>query len=150
MLCGDLVGWDGGGGEREVQEGRDIYMHATYIYPSVLSHARLFATPWTVAHPVPLSMEFSRQEYQSGLPFPPPGDPPDPGTEFTFLMSPALAGGFFTIPCGKPRYVYAAAAAKSLQSCSTLCDPMDGSAPGSPVPGILQARILEWIGISYS
>ena len=44
----------------------------------------------------------------------------------------------------------AAAAAKSLQSCRTLCDPIDGSPPGSPVPGILQARILEWIAISFS
>ena len=44
----------------------------------------------------------------------------------------------------------AAAAAKSLQLCPTLCDPMDGSPPGSPVPGILQARILEWVAISFS
>ena len=44
----------------------------------------------------------------------------------------------------------AAAAAKSLQSCPTLCDPIDGSPPGSPVPGILQARTLEWIAISFS
>ena len=44
----------------------------------------------------------------------------------------------------------AAAAAKSLQSCSTLCDPIDGSLPGSPVPGILQARTLEWVAISFS
>ena len=44
----------------------------------------------------------------------------------------------------------AAAAAKSLQSCLTLCDPIDGSPPGSPVPGILQARILEWVAISFS
>ena len=43
----------------------------------------------------------------------------------------------------------AAAAAKSLQSCPTLCDPIDGSSPGSPVPGILQARILEWVAIDY-
>ena len=42
------------------------------------------------------------------------------------------------------------AAAKSLQSCPTLCDPIDGSPPGSPVPGILQARILEWVAISFS
>ena len=41
----------------------------------------------------------------------------------------------------------AAAAAKSLQSCPTLCDPIDGSPPGSPIPGILQARTLEWVGI---
>ena len=43
----------------------------------------------------------------------------------------------------------AAAAAKSLQSCLTLCDPTDGSPPGSPVPGILQARTLEWVAISF-
>ena len=44
----------------------------------------------------------------------------------------------------------AAAAAKSLQSCPALCDPIDGSPPGSPVPGILQARTLEWVAISFS
>ena len=43
-----------------------------------------------------------------------------------------------------------AAAAESLQSCSTLCDPIDGSPPGSPIPGILQARTLEWVAISFS
>ena len=44
----------------------------------------------------------------------------------------------------------AAAAAASLQSCPTLCDPIDGSPPGSPIPGILQARTLEWVAISFS
>ena len=43
-----------------------------------------------------------------------------------------------------------AAAAKSLQSCLTLCDPIDGSPPGSPIPGILQTRTLEWVAISFS
>ena len=47
-------------------------------------------------------------------------------------------------------FKYAAAAAKLLQSCPALCDAIDGSPPGSPVPGILQARILEWLGISFS
>ena len=47
-------------------------------------------------------------------------------------------------------HMYAAAAAKSLQSCLTLCDPIDESPPGSPVPGILQARTLEWVDISFS
>ena len=46
--------------------------------------------------------------------------------------------------------IHTAAAAKSLQSCPTLCDPIDGSPPGSSVPGILQARILEWVAISFS
>ena len=45
---------------------------------------------------------------------------------------------------------FAAAAAKLLQSCPTLCDPRDGSPPGFPVPGILQARTLEWVAISFS
>ena len=52
-------------------------------------------TPWTTACQSPLSMRFSRQEYQSGLPFPSPGDLPDPGTEPLSLTSPALAGKFF-------------------------------------------------------
>ena len=60
----------------------------------VLSRVQLFATPWTVAHQAPLSMEFPRQEYWSGLPFPSPGDLPNPGIK---PESPALAGGFFTI-----------------------------------------------------
>ena len=50
----------------------------------------------------------------------------------------------------KVTYFFAAAAAKSLQSCLTLCNPMDCSLPGSPVPGILQARTLEWVAISFS
>ena len=61
-----------------------------------------FVTPWTVALQAPLSMEFSRQEYWSGFPFPSPGDLPDPGTELTSLVSPALAARFFTTaPPGK-------------------------------------------------
>ena len=58
-------------------------------------------------------------------------------------MSPALAGGLLSI-------IPPAAAAKSLQSCPTLCDAIDGSPPGSPVPGILQARTLELDAIAFS
>jgi len=54
------------------------------------------------------------------------------------------------IPIPFPSGEQAAAAAKSLQSCPTLCDPIDGSPPGSTVPGILQARTLEWVAISFS
>ena len=61
-----------------------------------LFSVQLFMTLWTVAHQAPVSLEFSRQEYRSGLPCPPPGDLPDPGIEHTSLASPALAGGFFT------------------------------------------------------
>ena len=56
----------------------------------VLSHSAVFVALWTVAHQVPLSVGFSRQEYCSGLPFPPPGDLPDPGTEPVSPMFPAL------------------------------------------------------------
>ena len=72
---------------------------------SVLSRSscvQLFATPWMVAHQAPLSMGLFRQEYRSGLPFPSPGDLPDPRIE---PESPALAGGFFTnVPLGKPTW----------------------------------------------
>ena len=59
-------------------------------------------------------------------------------TEFRELVSESLVTGA------------AAAAAKSLQLCPTLCDPIDGSPPGSPVPGILQARVLEWVATAFS
>ena len=55
---------------------------------------QFFVTPWSVAHEASLSMGFSRQEYWSGLPFPSPGDLPDPGIEPTPLASPAFSGGF--------------------------------------------------------
>ena len=72
---------------------------APMVCVCVLSHfsrVRLFATLWTVPHQAPLSMRFPRQEYWSGLPCPPLGDLPNPGIEPMSLMSPALAGGFFT------------------------------------------------------
>ena len=104
---------------------------------SSFSHVRLCATPKMAAHQAPLSTEFSRQEYWSGLPCPSPGDIISPGIE---PRSPSLQAD--SLP--------SAAAAKSLQSCPTLCDPIDGSPPGSSVPGVLQARVLEWVAISFS
>ena len=69
----------------------------------VLSYVQLFVTPWTVALQAPLSMAFSRQEYWSGLPFPTPGDLPDPGIKPVSPQSLALAARFFTTaPPGKP------------------------------------------------
>ena len=64
---------------------------------SCFSCVHLCETLWTVAHQAPRSMGFSKQEYWSGLPCPPPGDLPDPKTEPASLRSPALAAGFFTI-----------------------------------------------------
>ena len=66
------------------------------LYAQLLCGLWLIATPWTVAHQAPLSMGFSRQEYWSGVPFPPPGHLPNPGIEPSFPESPALAGRFFT------------------------------------------------------
>ena len=135
--------------------------------------------------PDSLSLEFSRQEYWSELPFPSPGDLPNPGLELVSLTSSARAGGFFAISAtweaqsklkksqillffqrfiqshhfmgnrwgnngNSGRLYLAAAAAKLLQSCPTLCDPRDSSPQGSPIPGILQARTLEWVAISFS
>ena len=71
----------------------------------LLSHVRLCVTPWTIAHQAPLSVEFSRQEYWSGLPFPSPGDLPDPGIE---PGSPVLqANSLPSEPPGKLIHLYA-------------------------------------------
>ena len=67
-----------------------------YVHVQYLSHVQLFITPRTVACQAPLSMELSRQEYWNELPFPTPGDLPDPEIEPACLASPALPGGFFT------------------------------------------------------
>ena len=113
-------------------------------------------------------MEFSRQEYWSGLPFPSPEDLLKPVSnqgllhhrQFLYslshqgspqytdecMMTPGSSS--WSLRCG--RKCNGAATAKSLQSCPTLCNPIDGSPPGSAIPGILQARILEWAAISFS
>ena len=75
-------------------------MHAQSFRP-----IRLLVTPWTVARQAPLSMGFSRQEYWSGLPCPPPGDLPEPGVEQEAPCTFCIAGGFFTSePLGKPQW----------------------------------------------
>ena len=96
MLCDNLEGWDREDGGREVQEAGDVCMCACMV--SHFSHVQFFATLWTIAHQSPLSMEFSRQEYYSGLPCPPPRDFPNPEIKPASLRSPALAGGFTTAP----------------------------------------------------
>ena len=80
-----------------VKTGRLCVHSVAQLYPTL-------RTPWTVAHQAPLSMGFSRQEYWSALPFPPPGDLLDLRIEPMSLESPALAGGFFTtVPLGMLR-----------------------------------------------
>ena len=73
-----------------------VYSKLLIVRAHVLSLVRLLATPQTVALQAPLSVGFSKQEYCSGLPFPPLGDLPNPGIETVSPVSPALAGGFFT------------------------------------------------------
>ena len=101
------------------------------------------------AHQAPPSLGFSRQEHWSGLPFPSPMDESEKWKWSHWVMSNSQRphelqhARLHCLPA-------AAAAAKSPQSCPTLCNPIDGSPPGSPVPGILQARTLEWVAISFS
>ena len=82
---------------------RGVSFFCAFVHAQSLSRIQLLATLWTVAHQASLSMEFSRQEYWSWLPFPTPGDLPDPGIEPTSLVSPALTGRSFTTALpGKP------------------------------------------------
>ena len=97
-ICRDLDGprvshteWSKSEREKQIS-----YINAYACMLICFSHVQLFATLWIVVCQAPLSMWFSRQEYWSGLPCPPPGDIPDPAIEPAFLTSPALAGSFFT------------------------------------------------------
>ena len=92
--------------------------------------------------PVSSIYGISQAKYWSGLPFPIPEYFPNLGIEPHVSCISCIGRGFFTT---EPL-----AAAKSLQSCLTLRDPIGGSPPGSTIPGILQARTLEWVAISFS
>ena len=136
------------------------------------SHVWLFVTLWSVACQAPLSLGFSRQEYWSGLPFPSPGDLPNPGIKPISPASPALqVDSWPTEPCEKPiglnswlqipctcycccrdRYCYCfyycvLFVCSVAQSCPALCSSMDCSLLGSSVCGIFQSRILEQVAI---
>ena len=105
-----------------------------------------FVTPWTVAHQASLLMGFPRQEYWSGLPCPSPQDLPVPGIK---PVSPDWQmDSLPLIQLGSP--LYPTCVCVSARSFLTLCSPADCSLPGSSVVGIVQARILKWVAISYS
>ena len=95
-------------------------------------------------------MGFSRQEYWNGLPFPFPGDLPDPGIKSRSWA--LLADSLLTELRGKvPFRIFSSVQFSSVtQSCPTLCDHMDCSLPGSSVHEIFQARVLKWVAISFS
>ena len=125
-----------------------LFYHMCLVTQSNLTLCGL----WTLAHQTPLPMEFSRQEilewgaisYCRGS-----FQPRDPTQVICVSCTGKQAKSLLLVPPGKPWLSYAATA-KSLQLCPTLCDPIDGNPPGSPIPGILQARTLEWVAISFS
>ena len=120
-----------------------IYEHAKSLQLCPTAYNQLFVTLWTVAQHAPQSMGSSRQEYWSGLPCPPPGSLPNPGLLHCRQILYHLSHqGSPTEPLKSESEV--------AQLCPTLCDPMDCSPPGSPVHGILQARILEWVAMPSS
>ena len=119
-----------------------------YVHAPLLSCVGL-CDPVNYSH-APLSLEFSRQEHWSGWSFLNPGDFTNPGIKSTSPAFLTSSGGLFTHLGRYGINTAAAAAAKLLQSCLTLCDPIDGSPPGTPVPGIRQARTLEWVASSFS
>ena len=80
----------------EKQQILSLFCKNSFVCACSLFHVPLFAVPWTVAHQAPQPMEFSRQEYWSGVPFPSPGDLPHPEMEPASLASPTLAGELFT------------------------------------------------------
>ena len=113
-----------------------------------LSSIRLLAASWTVARQALLSMEFSRQEYWSGLLFPLPGESSGPrdrtqGSCVSWIGKRSLH--HYCLYCRLSE-----SESEVSQSCPTLCNPMDCGLPGSSVHGISQARVLEWIAISFS
>ena len=119
---------------------------------SYFSHVRLFVMLRTVARLAALSMGFSRQETGMGCHLLLQGIFPTQGSNSQLLcLLHWQVGSLPLMPPGKPPVCCAAAAAaKLLQLCPTLCDPLDGSPSGSAVPGILQARTLECVAISFS
>ena len=117
----------------------------------VIQSCPTLSDPIYAAYQAPPSMGFSRQEYWSGVPLP---SVLSIGLIIGHMFLDLLDPEDLDISLGKITNIsnktYVAAAAKSLQSCLTLCDPRDSSPPGSPIPGLLQARTLEWVVISFS
>ena len=118
---------------------------------SCFSHVLLFVTPWTTAGQAPLSWDTPDRNTAVGCHALLQGIFPTQGSNLCLLYLLHWEASSLPLgPPGKPKSTIAADAAKSLQSCSTLCNPIDGSPLGSPVPGILKARTLEWVAISIS
>ena len=119
------------------------------ILLSRFSHVWLFETPWTVARQAVCPWASPGNNTGMGFHLLLQGNLPHPWFKLMSLMSPALAGRFSTTRATWKNFSLRLKLA-CAQSCPTLCDSMDCSLPGSSVPGIFQARILEWVAISYS
>ena len=111
-----------------------------------LSRVQPFATPWIVAYQASSSMGFSWQECWNGL----PSLALTVHSQAYILFLYVYLKKIFFIGVWLLYSVVLVSAAKSFRSCLTLCDPTNGSPPGSPVPGILEAKTLEWAAISFS
>ena len=124
--------------------GRDI-LHKSFMHVHSLQTCLTLCNPKDYSPPgSSVHGDSSGKNSGMGCHFLHQGNLPDPGIEPT---SPALQVDSLLL---SKSWINTAAAAKSLQLCPPLCDPIDGSPPGSPVPGILQARTLEWVAISFS
>ena len=129
---------------REKGEKILFWMHGCML--GCFSYVQLSVTPWTVACQAPLSKGFFRQEYWSGLPYPPPGEFPDPGIKLVFLLSPALAGRFLTTSTTTLEYNHWRHLRRKWHdvSCSyniVVCMIV----PNSPVTGNINRSSLEMV-----
>ena len=132
--------------ERFLNSGTYTYFHVHACVPCCFSCVRFFSTPWAIAWQTRLSMGFTREEYWSGLPCPPPEDLSDPGMEPASPASPALQEDSLpTEPPGKPN-ICSEVKCES-ENCSVVSDLWPH---GYTVHGILQARILEWVAFPFS
>ena len=123
------------------------------VYVCTFSSVWLFVTPLTVALWLICPWNFPGKNTGVGFRFLLQGIFPTQGSNLgLFCLLYRQAGSLLLVPPWKPHAAAAAAAAaaKSLQSCPTLCDPIDSSPPGSADPGILQTRTLEWVAVSFS
>ena len=125
------------------------WKHQWVFLLSCFSSVWLFVAPWTVTCQAPLSMGFSRQEYWSGLPFPPPGDLPNPGVELESLGSPALAGWFCTTSATwETRWVCNGSHGNSAASCVCSCLTFPQAHPPLELPLLWRQAIPRCIFFS--
>ena len=129
----ERVGWDGSGKLCYIMWGNWVCVHTCML--NRFSHIQFFVTLWTIAHQALLSMGFSRQEYWSGLPFPSPGDLPDPGIEHSSPEAPALQADSLPLNhWGSPHWILLS---HKKEQNFAICTNMDG------LEGIILSKISQ-------